>query len=172
MRLPHHEFFAGMPARLIKDQQDPLRWACADGLGELCQRKREHIRPHARQEQPLGLSGSRLHKTVEVEPLEAMLDGHTWPGPFAGPDPAQDRFEPNAMLIGRPQLDRGLGKCLLHCIHLLREFFFRQGKGCVGSSVVKWKHRRKESDKSKEQADETTQNVSGGSEALVSTRRA
>ena len=76
MRLPHHEFFAGMPARLIKDQQDPLRWACADGLGELCQRKREHIRPHGRQ-----------------------------------------------MLIGRPQLDRGLGKCLLHCIHLLREFF-------------------------------------------------
>ncbi len=48
----------------------------------------------------------------------------------------------------------------------------RQGKGCVGSSVVKWKQRRKESDNSKEQADETTQNVSGGSEALVSTRRA
>ncbi len=65
MRLPHHEFFAGMPAGLIKDQQDPLRWACADGLGELRQRNREHIRPHGRQEQPLRLSGSRLHKTVD-----------------------------------------------------------------------------------------------------------
>ncbi len=135
----HHEFFAGMPARLIKDQQDPLRWACADGLGELCQRKREHIRPHGRQEQPLGLSGSRLHKTVEVERVLAMLDGHTWPGPLAGPDPAQDRFEPNAMLIGRPQLDRGLGKCLLHCIHLLREVFLNDS--WAAGSALAWRGR-------------------------------
>jgi len=119
----HHQFFAGMPAGLIEDQQDALRRACADGLGELRQRKREHIRPHRRQEQPLGLSRSWLHKTVDVEPLEALLDGNTRPGPFARPDPAQDRSEPNAVLIGRPQLDCGLGKRLLHRFHLLREVF-------------------------------------------------
>lgn len=111
----HHEFFAGMPASLIEDEQDALRRACADGLGEMRQGKREHIRPHCRQEQPLRLSGRRLHKTVDVEPLVALLDGDTRSGPFARPDPAQDRFESNAMLIGRPQLDRGLGKRLLHC---------------------------------------------------------
>ena len=44
----HHEFFAGMPASLIEDQQDALRWAGADGLGELRQRDGEHIRPHRR----------------------------------------------------------------------------------------------------------------------------
>ena len=60
----HHKLFAGMPARLIQDQQDPLRRPCANGLGELCQRNREHIRPHRRQEQPLRLSRSRLHKTI------------------------------------------------------------------------------------------------------------
>jgi hypothetical protein len=108
------EFFAGVPAGLIEDQQDPLGRACSDSLGELCQRKREHIRPHRWQENPLRLSGSGLHKTVDVEPLEAMLDSDMRPGTFAHPDPAQDRFEPNAVLIGRPQLDRGLGKRLLH----------------------------------------------------------
>jgi hypothetical protein len=61
----HHQFFAGMPAGLIEDQQDALRRACADSLGELCQCNREHIRPHRWQEQPLRLSGSRLHKTVD-----------------------------------------------------------------------------------------------------------
>ncbi len=132
----HHEFFAGMPASLIKDQQDPLRRACADGLGELRQRNREHIRPHCRQEQPLRLSGSWLHKTVDVEPLEAMLDGHTRPGPFTHPDPAQDRAQPNAMLISRPQLDRGLGKRLLHRVHLLREFFLTVG--AMVASSQKW----------------------------------
>ncbi len=50
-----------------------------------------------------------------------MLDGDTRPGPFARPDPAQDRFEQGAVLIGRPQLDRGLGKRLLQRVHLLRE---------------------------------------------------
>ena len=54
----------------------------------------------------------------------------------------------------------------------IQRVFSRQGKGCVGSRVVKWEQRRKESDNSKEQADETTQNVRNGSEALVSTGRA
>ncbi len=132
----HHEFFAGMPAGLIQDQQDALRWACADGLGELRQRNREHIRPHRRQEQPLRLSGSRLHETVEVEPLEAMLDGDTRAGAFARPDPAQNRFESNAMLIGRPQLDRGLGKRLLHRVHLLREVFLN-ASWTAGSALAR-----------------------------------
>jgi len=73
----HHEFFAGMPTCLIENEQDALGLACADGLGELRQRDSEHIRPHCGQEQPLGLSGSWMHKTVEVEPLEAMLHRNT-----------------------------------------------------------------------------------------------
>ena len=106
----HHEFFAGMPAGLIEDQQDPLRRACADSLGELRQRNREHIRPHRRPEQPLRLSGSRLHKTVDVESLEAML-------------------------IGRPQFDCGLGKCLLHRVYLLREVFLN-ASWAAGSALA------------------------------------
>jgi hypothetical protein len=42
---------------------------------------------------------------------------------FAYPDPAQDRFEADAMLIGGPQFDAGLGKGLLQGIHLLGEVF-------------------------------------------------
>lgn len=135
----HHEFFAGLPACLIEDEQDPLGRACADGLGEMRQGNRKHIRPHRRQEQPLGLSGSRLHKTVDVEPLEAMLDGDTRPGPFTHPDPAQDRFESNAVLIGRPQLDRGLGKRLLHRVQLLREFFLNAS--WAAGSALAWRGR-------------------------------
>ncbi len=119
----HDQFFAGMPACLIKDEQDPLRRACTNGLGEMRKRNREHICPHCRQEQPFELSPSRLHKTVEGEPLEAMLDSHTRPGIFAYPDFAQNRLEPDTVLISRPQLNDGLGKRLLYCIQLLREVF-------------------------------------------------
>ena len=64
-----------------------------------------------------------------------MLDGDTWPGPFAHPDPAQDRFEPNAVLIGRPQFDRGLGKRVLHRVYLLREVFLN-ASWAAGSALA------------------------------------
>src|SRR5207245_9481976 len=113
-----------------------VRRASAYGLLQLPQRTRARIRPHCRQEQPLRLSGSWLHKTLDVEPLAAMLDGHTRPGPFTHPDPAQDRAQPNAMLISRPQLDRGLGKRLLHRVQLIREFFLHAC--CPVGSALAW----------------------------------
>jgi hypothetical protein len=100
--LGHYQLVASMPACLIEDQQHPLGRACADNVGEVRQGKREHIRSHRRQEQPLGLSGSRLHKTVDVEPLKALLDSDTGSGAFTHPDPAQHGLEPDTVLIGRP----------------------------------------------------------------------
>ncbi len=50
-------------------------------------------------------------------------------------------------------------------------FFFREGKGYVGSSKVKYEQERKESVKHKEQAHETTQNVCKCDATLVSTDR-
>jgi 2-polyprenyl-6-methoxyphenol hydroxylase-like FAD-dependent oxidoreductase len=47
----------------------------------------------------------------------------------------------------------------------------RQGKGCVGSSDVKYEQERKESVKHKEQAHETMQNVCKRDATLVSTDR-
>src|SRR5437879_546962 len=133
------EFFAGMPASLIEDQQDALRRACANGLGELCQGNREHIRPHRWQEHPFRLSGSWLHKTGEVEPQEAMLDSDTRPGPFAYPDPAQNRLESDTVLIGRPYLNCGLGKRLLDRFHLLGKVFLK-ASWAAGSALV-WRGR-------------------------------
>ncbi len=131
----YDKFFAGMLACLIEDQQDALRRACANGLSELCQRNREHIRPHCLQEQPFRLSRSRLHKTVEIEPLEAMLESDTRPGPFAYPDPAQNRLESDTVLIGRPHLNCGLGKRLLDCFHLLRKVFLK-ASWAAGSALA------------------------------------
>src|SRR5258706_9129296 len=131
----YDEFFAGMPASLIEDQQDALGRACANGLGELCQRNREHIRPHRWQEQPFRLSGSWLHKTGEGEPLEAMLDSDPRPGTFAHPDAAQDRLESDTVLISRPHLNCGLGKRLLDRFYLLGKVFFK-ASWAVGSALV------------------------------------
>jgi hypothetical protein len=52
--------------------------------------------------------------------------------------------------------------------HLLN-IFFRKGKGCVGSSEVKYKQERKELVQHKEQGHETTQSVCKRDTTLVST---
>ncbi len=87
--------------------------SCPDRLGEQGKRDGEDLCRHTRQQIPLGLAGGWLHKTVDVEPLEALLDGHSRARATADPDPAQDRLQPNAVLIGGPQFDRGLRVSLL-----------------------------------------------------------
>ena len=74
----YHELLAAMPASLIEHQQHPLGGACADSLGEVRQGTHEHICSHCWQEQPFRLPRSWMHKTVDVEPLEAMLHSHLW----------------------------------------------------------------------------------------------
>ena len=60
---------------------------------------------------------------VEVEPLVALMYTDAGARPFAHPDAAENGFESNPMLIGRPQLNRRLGKGLLERVHLLGKFF-------------------------------------------------
>lgn len=69
------------------------------------------------------LEVGRLDKTVEVEPLVALMHTDAWARPFAHPDASENGFESNPMLIGRPELNRRLGKGLLERVHLLWKFF-------------------------------------------------
>ncbi len=77
-----------------------------------------------------------MHETVDIEPLVALMDRHPWASPFAHPDPPQDRFETNAMLIGGPQLHSRFGERLLDGSYLLSKVFFRQGKGYGGAAAA------------------------------------
>ena len=121
--LGHHEFLAGMPPSSIKHQQDLLAGTGSDRLSKVGKRDGEDLRRHGRQQKPFGLASGRLNKRVEVEPLVALMYTNAWARPFAHPDTSENGFESNSMLIGRPQLNRRLGKGLLERIHLLWKFF-------------------------------------------------
>jgi len=51
-----------------------------------------------------------MNEAHEVEPLIAVP--HRGDGPFAveTPDFVEDRFQPDAVLVDRPELDRGVGE--------------------------------------------------------------
>jgi len=52
-----------------------------------------------------------------------MLHHHGWTLPVEDPDPAQNGFESNAVLIKSPQFDRCFRSGLLYLLKRLREFF-------------------------------------------------
>src|SRR3954464_4483691 len=55
---------------------------------------------------PEHLAGDRLHEGGDVQPLGAVVTERDRPLTFGRPDPAQDRLQANAVLVGRPDLDR------------------------------------------------------------------
>src|SRR3954470_11637448 len=55
---------------------------------------------------PEGLARDRLHEGGDVQPLVAVVTQRDGPLPLGRPHPAQDRLQPNAVLIGGPDLDR------------------------------------------------------------------
>ncbi len=46
-----------------------------------------------------------MHETDEVAPLVAVLDGGNRTLPLERPDPSQERFQADTMLIYRPELN-------------------------------------------------------------------
>src|SRR4051794_38639074 len=55
---------------------------------------------------PEHLAGDRLDEGGDVQPLIAVMAKRDRPLTFGRPDPAQDRLQPDAVLVGRPDLDR------------------------------------------------------------------
>jgi len=83
----HFKFLAGMPACSIQHQQHALLRACPYSLSKVRQGQREDLRIHGWQQEPLGFARGWMHKAVDVEPLEAVLDADRRSRTFAHPDP-------------------------------------------------------------------------------------
>ena len=113
----------GMPPRLVEHQCHLLALSGTDLLGEVRQDQTEDIGAHGRPELPLRLSGERLDKGIQVHPLVAVMDGGDGTLPTPRPHSAQERFQPDAMFVHRPEFDDVLRIGLLDFSHLAGEFF-------------------------------------------------
>lgn len=106
--LGHRNVLASVPAGAIEDQGDPLLWSGSHIAGKGGQHLPEEGRGHGGQQPPLGLTRRGTDEATDVEPLVALL--HRSDGAFADrcPDAADQRQEADAMLVGGPELDRGI----------------------------------------------------------------
>jgi hypothetical protein len=116
---------AHMPARTVEHEEDLFPWSCADGVGKLSQSDHKRGNRHSGQEQPPCPARPRLHEGIEITPLVAMWHNRLWTLSAWAPDAAQDGFEPDAVLVGGPQLHPLLGVRLLQGVHYGREVFLK-----------------------------------------------
>ena len=100
---------AGVPARPIEHQDDPLLWSRSPIASKGGEHLAEEDSRDGGQQPPLGLARTRADETTDIEPLVALLDGGDGACADRGPNLPDQGQEPDAMLVGSPELDRGAG---------------------------------------------------------------
>ena len=102
----HGQVGRGVPAGVVELKHDdaiPSRPSLAGKQGQ--QRGKERL-GHPVRYVPEGLAGDRLHEGGDVQPLIAVMAKRDGPLAFGRPDPAQDRLQPDAVLVRGPDLNR------------------------------------------------------------------
>lgn len=112
-----------MPTRLIEYQSNMFVRPEVMLLGKGTQSQLKGLHIDGGHQQPGSPTALWLHKAVQIHPLIALLHYSGDFAPFFAPHAAQDRFEPNAMLIATPQFHRGLPMGLTNQFDLLWQFF-------------------------------------------------
>src|SRR5215218_9136134 len=96
----------GVPAGVVEPEYDdalPSRPGLARNQRQ--QRGEERL-GHSVRYVPEHLAGDRLDEGGHVQPLMAVVTEGDGPLPLGRPDPAQDRLQPEAVLVGGPDFDR------------------------------------------------------------------
>jgi hypothetical protein len=124
---------ARVPARPIEHEHNLL-----GGTGSRLTRKLGQLdfkdgNAHGRGQMKDGPTGGGMHKTDQVAPREAVLHGGNRTLTDRRPDAPQQRFEPDAMLIGGPQLHLGVGEGGRHRLQQ-RPYFFLKLSCCSASA--------------------------------------
>jgi hypothetical protein len=105
----HREPRAGVPARAVKDQDDLLAGAGADGVGKGGQFNCEQRDTDRGSAVEARAARGGVDEADELAPGEAVAHHGDGSVPFGRPDSPQERLEPDAVLVGGPQFDRRLG---------------------------------------------------------------
>ena len=118
------EVDAGMPARPIEHQHDLLGGTGSRLASELGQLHLKHRDAHGGGQMKERPTGGGMDEADEVAPGKAVLHHCHWPLTDRRPDAPQERFQADAMLIGRPQLHLGVWERRRHRLQQRPYFFF------------------------------------------------
>jgi hypothetical protein len=110
---------AGVPSRLIEDQDHALLRTSTNRLRKVSKRNGEDLNIDGWKKPPVGRSRLGTGKAIDIQPLIAALDARDWPLPFTCLNTPKDWLEPDPMFIHAPEFDVRLWIRLLDLLYLL-----------------------------------------------------
>ena len=108
--LRHPQSEAGVPPGAVKHQHNLLVWASTHLTCELGQFDFKHGNADGGGQMKERPTGGGMDKADQVAPGKAVLHRGDGPLPNRSPDPPQEWFQADAMLVSGPDLDAGVGK--------------------------------------------------------------
>jgi len=104
--LRHDQVGRGVPTGAVELKHDDALPSCPGLAGKQRQQRGEERLGHPVRDVPEGLARDRLHEGGDVQPLITVVAQRDGALAFGGPHPPDDRLQPNAVLVGRPDFDR------------------------------------------------------------------
>src|SRR3954451_18077516 len=102
----HDQVWRGVPAGVVEPEHEDALASRPGFAGKQRQQRGKERLGDAVRDIPEHLAGDRLDEGGDVQPLIAVMAKRDRPLAFGRPDPAQDRLQPDAVLVGRPDFDR------------------------------------------------------------------
>src|SRR4051812_42373063 len=136
----HGQVGRGVPAGVVELKHEdaiPSRPSLARKQGQ--QRGKERL-GHPVRYVPEGLAGDRLHEGGDVQPLIAVVTERDRPLTLGRPHPAQDRLQPDAVLVRGPDLNRFVRVLSARLSDGLLELFLNASRSS-GVAAAGWRGR-------------------------------
>ena len=102
----HDQVGRGVPAGAVEPEHDDAIPSRPGLTRKQRQQRRKERLGDAVRDGPEGLAGDRLHEGGDVQPRVPVVAERDRPLTFGRPDPADDRLQPDAVLVRGPDLDR------------------------------------------------------------------
>jgi len=128
-----------VPSRTIQDEDDFLLRTRSRLPGKGRQFRLEEGDAHTAGEVKDGPAGSGMDEADKVAPFVPVLDWRQGPLSLGRPDPSQDRFEPNAVFIYRPQFDAGVGEGGCHRADERPQVFLNRSWAAGSAWTWRWR---------------------------------
>jgi hypothetical protein len=104
--LGHDQVRRGVPAGVVEQKRDHALASRSSLAGKERQQRGEERLGDAVRHVPEGLARGRLDEGGDVQPLVAVMAKRDGPLTLGGPHSAQDRLQPDAVLVRGPDLNR------------------------------------------------------------------
>ncbi len=130
------ESLGRVPTGIVERHDHDFVRSRADVLCKPVEHGLEHVGVDATGQPPVDGAGSRVHESMEIEPVISVCTVRSRPLADLGPDAPDDWFQAQPVLIEGPDLDRSVQRLALGGFDFGCQFFLKSSRSSAEAALV------------------------------------